>query len=141
MKPINVKALYGDKFKIGLDDAMDAHTPDPWYYQILCQYGHIYPISDKRLGFFCESGNIKERLKREHPEIDIPQDGDGEGVFAFMLDQFEIVAKYAKPLKKRKLSPEQKEKCVNNLRAYRFKPNPKAVKTGSAISKGTDGGD
>ncbi len=110
-QPLNLKELYTGRYRFVLDESAlheKGGRRNPWYFQIPCMYGHIYPHSDKLLGFCCESGRIIAKLRNDHPELPIPQDGDGAAIFLFTLDQFDVVAEYAKPRKKRRISEAQK---------------------------------
>jgi len=123
LTPLDLKQLYGNRYKITIDESAlcEKETKrDPWYFQIPCKYGHIYPISDKYLGFWCDSGVIKARVEREAPEIELVQDSESEGVFRFAPGQFEIVAKYARPRRRRRLSKEHKEKLTKAGSNHRF---------------------
>ncbi len=104
--PINLKEQYGSEYETSLDCACEAYpelSDDPWYFQIPCKYGHIYPHSSDKMGYYCEGGKIRAKLKKEHPELDIAQWAeDVEAVFLFTPDQFEIIALFAQPLKKRR---------------------------------------
>ena len=114
-KPIDIKRDYGDRYKVTLDEAARHEVNgrnNPWYYQIPCKVGNIYPYSSKLLAFYCEGTGIKARLLREQKNIKLIQDGDIEGVFLFTPDQFDIIAQYAKPRKRRRLSPEQRERLI-----------------------------
>jgi len=117
VKPINLQNLYGKRFKIVLDESASCpgeSKDNPWYYQIPCKFGHIYSYSDKKLGFYCESGNIRNRLHREHPKIEVVNwSDDGEAIFLFTYDQFENVARYARPKRKKRLSQEHRRKLTN----------------------------
>jgi len=121
--PLNLKELFGDRYKIAIDESAfckNESKRDPWYFQIPCKYGHIYPISDKYLGFWCDSRIIKTRMVREVPDIELVQDGDKEGVFRFTPEQFEKVAKYARPRRRRRLSKEHKQKLTKAGSTHRF---------------------
>lgn len=136
MEPLNLKELFGKRYKIGLDPAAKDEAGgrnDPWYYQILCRFGHIYPYSDKLLAYFCVGSGIRAKIKKEHPEIDILNwSDDGEATFLFPLDQFEIMAEYARPRRRRRLSKNHREKLTkagtDALRLYR-NPNCGIEKT------------
>lgn len=130
MIPINLRELYGKRCKIGLDEAAQYESGgrnDPWLFQIPCKFGHIYPISDKFLGFWCEGIRVRARLRREHPEIEEIQEGDLESVFQFTRDQFDIVAEYAKPRRRRRLSEKQRKIQIERLKGYQFKAQIAAV--------------
>jgi len=114
--PLNLRKIYGNCFKIVLDESAflePGGKKDPWYFQIPCKYGHLYPYSDKRIAFYCESGKVRARLLRNCPELEVRQCSDiGEAVFLFTPEQFDIVAEYARPRKKRRLSNKHKEKFI-----------------------------
>jgi hypothetical protein len=74
IKLLNLKELFEKRYKIVLGES--AFQPgeskdNPWYFQISCKYGHIYPYSDKALGFYCEGGNVRNRLNRKYTEIEV----------------------------------------------------------------------
>ena len=117
IEPLNLKESFEKRYRIAIDES--AYLPgegkdNPWYYQIPCKYGHIYPHSDKKLGFYCESGNIRNRLHQEHTDIEITNwSDDGEAVFLFTPDQFNIVAEFAKPKRKKRLSQDHRRKLIS----------------------------
>lgn len=143
LKPINLKDLFSNSYKITLDESASCqgeNKKDLWYFQIPCKYGHIYPISDKYLGFWCDSRVIKARMVRDAPEIELVQDGDGEGVFRFTPGQFGIVARYARPRRRRRLKTNHKQKLQKSNQRHRFisqNHGSKVTKSGlkSTISK------
>jgi len=134
--PINLKEQYRDRFKIGIDEAAfcDGESKkNPWYFMILCKYGDIYPVSDKKLGFHCTGERIRGRLHKEHPEIDVQNwSDDGEAIFIFDQEQFDIIADYAKPRRRRRLKNKDRQRLANAGRRSRFK----AQKHGVEISSG-----
>jgi hypothetical protein len=123
--PLNLRKLYGDKYKITLDES--AFCPgeskkNPWYFQVACKYGVVYPYSNKELAFYCESQKIRDRLHREHPEIKVVNwSDDGEAIFIFDPKKFDLIANYAWPRKRRRLSEEHKKKLINSSLCFRFK--------------------
>ena len=50
MNPINLKTEFGDKWQIGLDEAANGRSDDPWNYVVRCRYGHLYPVDEGRIG-------------------------------------------------------------------------------------------
>jgi len=112
-QPFNLNEKNGSVYEIALDEAvmdnLESET-DSWYFQIPCKYGHIYPHSSEKLAYYCEGGKIRAKLKKEHPEIEIVQWAeDIEAVFLFTPDQFDIIAVYAQPRKKRRTLAKSKE--------------------------------
>jgi len=125
--PIDLKALFGRRYKITLDEAA-GHEPggknDPWYCLIPCERGHIYPFSDRLLAYCCCGTKIRARLRRDYPELEVRQwSDDGEAVFLFTPDALEIIAEYAKPKRRRRLSSKQREQFVAVGRRSRFVAN------------------
>jgi len=124
MSCINLKNSFGLKYKITLDISAIHEVggrSDPWYFQIPCKFGHIYPYSDTMLAFYCMGYKIKHKIIRELPEIEIIQDGDVEAVFIFPLSQFEKIAKYARPKKRRRLSEKHHSRLLDSNLGCRFK--------------------
>ncbi len=105
-EPLNLRQLFGDRFKIELDDVYSGRPNsqgDPWYYLIPCKYGHIYPYSDRLLAYYCVGERVRAKLRREHPELECRQwSDDGECVFLFEPDQIDIIADHAQPHRKRR---------------------------------------
>ena len=144
MIPVNLKDLFGDRYRVGLDDSTQ-HEPgarkDPWHYVIPCRNGSISPFSDELLAFHCTARGIRTRLHRHHPEIDVRNwSDDGEAIFLFRPDQFDLMTKYAKPRRKRRLSPEHRQKLVKAgslaLKSYR-KSNSNRDQMASDSTNGT----
>ncbi len=110
MSGLNPQELFGGKFRIKIDPANEKHRNiDPMYFVIPCQYGEIYPFSDDKLALMVTSIKVAKRLRREHPELKVHQDADDAVVFLFPLNQFDLVAGYVHPRRKRQLSPEHHE--------------------------------
>ena len=120
--PINLKEQYGDRFKISLDEAAfceDESKKDSWYFKILCKYGNIYPVSDKKLGFHCTGERIRGRLHKDHPEIEVRNWSDnGEAIFIFGQEQIDIIAEYARPKRKRKISQKERLRLAELSRKH-----------------------
>ena len=116
--------MFGSQFRITLDDAAHCEPSgknDPWYFQIPCKYGNIYPYSDRLLGFHCEGERVRARLHRDHPEIEAHQwSDDGEAIFLFKPDQFELIAQYAQPSRKKRLSNDHLRKLIAAGRDHQF---------------------
>ena len=129
--PINLKEKYGERFKIGIDESAfcEKESPkNPWYFKILCKYGDIYPVSNKRLGFHCTGERIRGRLHKDHPEIGIQNwSDDGEAIFIFDQEQFDIVAEYAKPRRRRCLKNKDRRRLANAGQRSRFKAQKHGV--------------
>lgn len=119
MQPINLKELFGNKYRIEHDPAAayeQGGKRDPWLFIIPCKYGHIYPHSDKLLAVWIDGSNIRKRFMDAFPDLECVNWSDtGEAIFLFPPGIFEGIAKILKPKKRpgvRKLSPEHREKLT-----------------------------
>jgi hypothetical protein len=103
---MNLKARYGDKYRISREEGADRH--DPAGFVIPCKRGHIYVHGPELLGVATNGrGPIVKQLSAL-PGIRITQDG-ADGVNAvFSPEQFAAVAAIVRPKRKRKLSERQK---------------------------------
>ncbi len=143
MKPIDLKLLYGTRFKVILDESVKLEPgarSDLWNYLIPCKNGSIYPFSNTLLEYHCTARGIRTRLNKEHPEIVVRNwSDDGEAIFLFQVDQFDLIAEYARPRRKRRLSAKHREKLVKAgseaLKSYR-KSNSKSDQTALKPTKG-----
>ncbi len=112
MNPLNVRELYGDKYKCGLDPAARHERngrKNAWYFVIRCRYGEIYPYSDTLLAVMVIGPRKVAEIRRAG--FMVHQDGDGEAVFLFDPGHFDEVATVVKPRKKRGMSEDQKEEA------------------------------
>jgi len=131
MVPINLKDLLGGRYRVVLDESA-RHEPgakkDLWYFMLLCRYGSIYPFSARLLAFHCTARGIRTRLHGDHPRLEIRNlSDDGEAIFLFRLDQFDLVAEYARPRRKRRISGEERDRLAKIGRDHHFKPNSTAI--------------
>lgn len=122
--PINLREHYGELYRIVKDESAyceEGGRKEPWYFQIPCVFGHLYPFSHSLIAFYCASRIIRNRFHKEHPTIDVRQwADDGESVFLFEPEQFDLVAEYAKPKRKRRVSDDQRQRLVEMGREHRF---------------------
>lgn len=116
MQPINLKEKFNVRYRVLIDDSIKGEPgarSDPWNYMIPCRSGNIYSFSEMLLAFYCTARGIRTRLVKEHPEIKVRNWSDnGEAIFLFKPDQFDLIAEYARPRRKRRLSPEHRKKLV-----------------------------
>ena len=128
MTCINLQQRFGDRFQIALDESYhgqygeNARTVDPWYMQIRCQHGHIYPHGRDVLA---ASTNTRGGIVRKLAVLDcttVVQDGS-DGINAtFHVRDFERVAELMKPKRRRRLAVEQRVAAAERLAKYAFKP-------------------
>ncbi len=131
MLPVDLKDLFGDRYRVALDESARHESgakKDLWYFMLLCRYGSIYPFSARLLAFHCTARGIRTRLHRDHPEIEVRNlSDDGEAIFLFRPDQIELVAEYAKPRRKRRISEKERDRLAEIGRGHLFKPNSTAI--------------
>lgn len=129
MKCVNLKKEFGGQYQVEYDESFyaqygeNARTVDPWYMQIRCRYGSIYPFDGSTLAASVDGyPKIAGRLKNL-PCCRMHQDGDfGELTVLFDMSDFDTVADVMKPRRRRRLSPEQRQAAVERLAKYAFKP-------------------
>jgi hypothetical protein len=125
--PSNLKEQFSDRYRVVLDESADGEPgakSDPWNFIIPARYGSIYPFSDVLLAFHCKARGIRTRLSKDHSEILVRNwSDDGDAIFLFRPDQFKLVAEYARPKRRRRLSPDHRKKLVKagsrSLESYR----------------------
>ena len=120
MKPVNLKEQFGDAYRIEHDPAAlcePGGRKNPWYFTIPCRNGHIYPHSDTLLALWWES---RVHLDKQCPALALYQDGDDEKVYLFAPEDFDEVAKVVHPKRRRRLTPSQRLKAIQRLRAFQF---------------------
>ena len=125
---INLKERFGDVYKVGHEESYhadrgeNARTVDPWYMQIPCQHGHIYPHGRDVLA---ASTNTRGGIARKLAALDcttVVQDGS-DGINAtFHVRDFERVAQLMKPKRRRRLTGEQRRAAAERLAKYAFRP-------------------
>ena len=84
---------YEESFKA---EGMRSTNPSaPWYVEVLCQYGTIYPKGgDELLACVEGHGKIVAKLQREVPDVRSHQ---GNVVFSFSVDLLDEVAAIMRP--------------------------------------------
>lgn len=105
--PIDVRAEFGHRWRIGLDEAAGGRWKDPWYFQILCRYGVIVPWGgDLLAASTTTAGSIANRLKRL-PSVEVAHDGDDGATVVFRRPLLKQVTPIIRPRTVRKASPAQ----------------------------------
>lgn len=132
MNCIDLKDKYGHKYRVEHDESYRAERGrDPWLLIIPCRHGHIYPYGGDLLGAATNCrGPVANRLKAL-PGVQVVQDGDDGINVTFRLEQFDVVAAVLKPRRRRRLSPEHKDKLVAAGAPFR--------KTAGCQNAGADG--
>ena len=123
---IDLKARFGDVLRIEHEESYVAdrgehvRTADPWLMMIPCQHGHICPWGGDILAACTDRrGPVAKRLT-ESGHTEVWMDGDDGVNVKFHVDDFEEIAAIMKPRKRRRLSPEHRQKLVEAGKANRF---------------------
>ena len=119
--PIDLRAEFGHRWKIGLDEAAAGRWKDPWHFQILCHYGAIVPWGGDLLGASTAStlrgGPIAKRLLRL-PNVEVIHDGDDGATVIFHRHDLKPVADLLKPRRTRRANPAQLAALERGRRAH-----------------------
>ena len=95
--PIDLRAEYGHRWKIGLDAAAGGRWSDPWNFKILCRHGEICPWGDGMLAASTRrAGAVANRLLALKG-VEAIHDGDDGASIAFPISKLKDVAKVMKP--------------------------------------------
>lgn len=117
---IDLKATFGDRYRIVREASGLAHGADPdaaWLQTIPCQFGHIYIHGEKTLGATTQSRGPTAKLLAALSCVTKVQDGDDGINVIFDAKDFAPVAVVMKPKRRRSLSPEHTAKLVAAGRA------------------------
>jgi hypothetical protein len=80
------------------------------------------------LAWHCTSGKMRGQLKRDCPRLIIHNwADDGEAIFLFKPEDFELIAQYARPRRKRQVSETQRQRIIENTSKYRFRTEIKST--------------
>jgi len=86
-------------------------TRDPWNFEMLCKYGHIFPSGENELGAATDRrGIIANKLAALDCATRVQHGDDGTNIY-FDVSAFRQVAKIIKPRRRRQLTPEQLEEA------------------------------
>jgi hypothetical protein len=106
-KPFDLRAMFGAKWRVGLDEAANGRWKDPWNQIVLCRHGHIYQHGDGMLAAATDRGGVIVRKLRAIPGAKVLLDGDDGANVAFPFEQVKAAASVMKPRRVRQLSPAQ----------------------------------
>jgi hypothetical protein len=111
---IDLLERFGEKFKIVKDESYqgqygpNAWTHDPWYHQIRCRLGHIFPHGGSTLAVSLDRHpKIAKRLAALNC-CRVYQHGDDGMTLLFDVTDFKTVAKIVKPHRRAQLSEARK---------------------------------
>jgi hypothetical protein len=110
MDCIDIKERFGKRHKVTPEDG-NAWNRDPWLWVIPCGHGHIYVHGGQRLGA-ATNGRRVGGILAKIPYVQIEQEGSDGFNVSFDVADFAKVAKVMRPRRRRRLSPEQRERLV-----------------------------
>ena len=120
---IHLSERYGDRYRITFDASHGARPRkprDPWYLQIPCLHGHIYPHGSHLLGFASNKYGTIARKLQTLDGVEAHQDGDDGINVIFPEERFETVANIVKPKRRRRLSEHHRRRLAEGGFSYRF---------------------
>jgi len=120
MNCIDLKAEFGGKWQIGLDEAARGRWADPWNYVVRCRYGHLYPVDGDRIGAATDRAGAIVRKLRTIDGVDVFQDGEDGANVVFHRAKLRYIARVMKPRSARQLSPAQRSALAQG----RLRKNP-----------------
>jgi hypothetical protein len=116
---INLRERFGAEYRIAFDPAYDPfNVPrdrlDPWMMTIPCHKGVIYPHGGDVLAVELDNQQAAARKLAAVPGIRLHQDGGlrGDMTFLFPAEMFDQIAVIVRPKRRRRLSPEQRERMA-----------------------------
>ena len=120
MKTIpHLKALYGDRYRVGLDPAADGWR-DPWMMTIPTRTGEVYPHSPAYAAV-----EVKARcysiIRPFRERFAVHQDGSDVVAFLVPWAELDDVLPLLKPYRQRRLSAAERERLITATKATRFK--------------------
>lgn len=129
MECINLKEVYGERYRITLDPAAEtlAERKDPWMFTIRCKGRDcrfrpiIYPHSDKLLALEIDYKKTKRVLLQSLPGMITHQMGNNECTLLFPPELFDRVAEIVKPIARVKVSPEARAAAKARIQAGQAK--------------------
>ncbi len=121
---IDLKAEYGRDYRITLDES--ASIPEQereeklWYYRIpgRLSHSHIGVWNENTLSVYAEGPLVKKIAA--YPGLKVVQRGDREIQATFPPEMLNEIASLIKAKKRKKLSPEQRERLISLSLPHRF---------------------
>src|SRR6516165_5689200 len=117
---VNLRDLFGKKYRISFDSARrPGEKADPWFMQIRCRRGTVYPYGGSRLAVELDYHRKVSTQVAQIPGVIQTQDGDEEKTFVFDVALFDQVAAIVMPYKRPVLSAEQIESKTRKIKLAR----------------------
>lgn len=108
---VDLRATFGTRFKYVWDPSYAAERGDfrkleaRWLTRIPCRLGYLFPWGGRQIAAYSNRRGVFARLR---PLGQIRQEGQGELVITFDVDQIDAVAELLEARKPIQLSPEER---------------------------------
>lgn len=119
MSYLDLREMYGHKYKIIRDAGAESREMDAWLWIIPCKYGEIFSPGWGKLAVLCKSPRVRTKMVACVKGLEPHQIGDTESIYLFAPERFKDVARFIVPKIKRRLSPEHRAKLAEKLKVAR----------------------
>jgi hypothetical protein len=126
---IHLANRFDHQYRITFDKAYyltnrPRETLGPWFMQIPCRYGTIYPHGGVMLVVEIDHHNRVANRVASLPGAELIQDGDDEKAIRFHVDSFDSVAKIVRPRRRRQISDAERARLAGLSRDHGFQTPP-----------------
>lgn len=145
MQCLDLMKKYGKRYKVSRDPSWDAETAEnrtefrksgeePWYWELIGRKGRLYPHGETVCAVLL-SPRISAKLERsslfKSGEAKLKVVPDEGSIYLIPNATTDTVLPYLQPRKRRILSPEQRQKAIERLKAHSFpkKTHHDSIKT------------
>lgn len=137
MAYLDLREMYGNKYKIVRDAGAESRDMDAWLWIIPCKHGEIFSPGWGKLAVLCNNSRIRVKMLAGVKGLEPHQIGDTESIHLFEPDMFKGVARFVRPKLRRRASPEQRERlAIQLVVARRIRQNH--IKQGSKPPQSND---
>ena len=117
---VNLEELFGERFRVGRDEAYPASCKDPWTFVIPCERGgEIYPQGGTLIACQVDGRPVTAAKIEALPGAIVTQEGKRDKTIVVDVRHAEAVFRILKPKKRRRLSEDAKRKAVRNLKPFK----------------------
>lgn len=121
VETIDLRAMFGDRYRIGTDPAAGPRNADPWLWTIPCRRATIYPDGGPYLRVDIDGRPVTAKAVGALPGVEPVQCGDSDRTYRFHGDLFADVARLVLPRRRRLLTDEQKAAAAARLAPHWFR--------------------
>jgi len=119
---VNLEELFGERFRVGRDEAYPASCRDPWTFVIPCERGgEIYPQGGTLIACQVDGRPVTAAKIEALPGAEVTQEGKRDKTIVVDIRHAEAVFRILKPKKRRRLSEKERTRLVKAGSEFRFK--------------------